>query len=219
MFDLNDDNVQGSVKEFPVCKQNKEKPSVLTGVPARLVDIKKYEPTAKAGCSIAFVYSYHPTKEGKPNTSDVNFGAQTEHRIFDPEGGSAVLSEDKMKKNIDAIQSALKHTIGCFATPEEMKEGLKSASDFDTLIDNIITLFSGLSYKDTPCKVKVTFNKNGYLTFPRYPNFVSTQLKPSEFKYDPNWDLLQRQEQAPTQSDSLAPDLGGGMGADDDMPF
>lgn len=221
MFNLNDESLQDGVKEFPVAKQKQDEPNKLIGVPARLVDIVKHDPTAKAGCSIEFIYSYHPTnKEKQPDTKDVNFGAKTGHRIFDPNGGTTVQTDEKKERNIKDTQGALKHIIGCFAKPEELKN-LKPAKTFDELIDNIIEFFNNINYKEIPCRVKVIYNSSGYTSFPRYPNFVSSPLKPSDFGYNPNYDHLVKPQQAPTGADILGGGMDIGFSGEDenDMPF
>jgi hypothetical protein len=181
-----------------------------------LKEIKIYDPTEKAGYSIGFVFQYignRTDSNGVPHK-----GAKFEHREFDPSHTTSLqMNDEDKKKSFDALQSRLKHILGRFISEENVKKVV--APNFEQLIKFIASPNALIkAAQNVQCTLKLIYDKKGYIKFPPYPNFISTEKYPKSFKYDPRYDRLVKEAPEPSAASSYkSKESNNDFGFTDDM--
>jgi hypothetical protein len=102
---------------------------------------------------------------------------------------------EREETNQEAIQRAyneqgafVKHIISKFVPEDKAK--IAKVPNFEAFAKAVISLL-GDSFKETKVRLKILYNKKGYLTVPQYPPFIErmdvnpTQLKITD--YDKKW--------------------------------
>lgn len=165
-------------------------------------EVKAHNPTDKAGWSVEFAFEYR----GERTTNGVpHKGAKFSHREFDPmfqvEDPNALTDKDKTR--IEGVQRRIKHILGRFIEAEKIDK-IKTPT-FEALVKLLVDRLPQY-IANVECTLKLVYNGK-YAAFPLYPDFISTEFSPKMFKYDPQYDKLDRQEPRP----SAAPTGGSDM--------
>jgi len=90
--------------------------------------------------------------------------------------------------NIDAAkasQERIIHILTAFV-PESTFAGVE-APDFKSWCGMLIAKL-GTAYVGKECELKAVVNKKGYVDFPYFPNFISTEFRPLSWTSNPKYD-------------------------------
>lgn len=133
-------------------------------------------------------------------------GAKLDHREFVPKRINEQQTDEEFKKNCSLEASRLAHITRAFVTEDEfLSIKVDDPTNLSKAADNFLAItkqLGGLLKKKLEdakgaglvCALKVTLRKTKdkyYSSFPQVPPFVSTTNHPKEFKWDPNYDILE----------------------------
>lgn len=161
----------------------------------------------KEGCQLVNV-SFDEEKEQLVFDFKDAHGAVLQHREFKPKQLENQTAE-KFKEAKDALKSRIVHICNRFI-PEDQTKAIKSDDgSWSSYCKNIIKAL-GESYKGKKIALKVIYNNKNFASLPKYPDFISSALKPTEFKNNPNFDKFEISKATP---DTEAGANAGAMGA------
>ena len=149
------------------------------------------------------------------SVDETSKGALFKFVIFEPKRQNELRDANDRKMVIGTL-ARLKHVFNAYKTEEvckdeELNKTLKGWNNTISFADFIASLSKNVTpdFNKIKSKVKAVYKKgSNFPSIPNFPPFISTTLKPREFSYNPEFDLLEIVGKKPTEESGESTDSG-----------